>query len=254
MLARRLEYITKVLEEKGSVEVSELSKICGVTEKTIRQDLIKLEQLQIATRVHGGAMLRKEGNEIFPVYSRKTRYAEKKHGIAKLALGLIDEGDTIFLDSGTTTLELARMLDKQVIVITNDPYIAHELLEHNNITLYVTGGRLNRERGSYTYVGQDALRTIKNYTANKCFLGGSALDFERGVMIFSTDEAEVKRSMLKNSLTTICLIDYSKFHKIAFTSYAQLNEINKIVTDSSIPCEDVNFLVNKGIDVLIAKD
>jgi len=254
MLAKRLDFITKILEEKGSVEVSELSRLCGVTEKTIRLDLKKLEELQIAKRVHGGALLRKEGNEIFPINKRKAGHTRQKHSIANTALKLINDGDTIFLDSGTTTLELAKILDKQVIVITNDPFIAYELLENEKVTLYVTGGRLNRERGSYTYVGPDALTTINNYSANKCFLGGSALNFERGIMVFSTDEVEVKRSMLQNSQISICLMDYSKFHKIAFTSYAQVHEINKIVTDDEITDEDIDFLVSKGIDVLIAEN
>ena len=144
MQAKRLEYITKLLEENGSVEVSELSKVFRVTEKTIRQDLLKLEELQIAKRVHGGAMIKKDGSEIFPIVSRKTKHTDEKLKIAQKALSLIEDGDTIILDSGSTTFELAKILNKNVIVITNDPFIAHELMDHEKVTLYTTGGLLSR--------------------------------------------------------------------------------------------------------------
>ena len=253
MLAQRLEFIVEQLEKNGSVEVSALSKLCGVTEKTIRQDLIKLEQLKIAVRVHGGAMILKGGSEIYPVVTRKVRHADEKQKIARAALELIEEGDTIFLDTGTTTLELAKILNKRVIVITNDPFIAGELLNNELVTLYVAGGRLKRDRGSYAYVGQDTLRTIQNYRAKKCFLGGSAFDFEQGLMMFSTDEVDVKRAIMKAAQEVICMIDASKFHQIAFVSYARLEEIDHFVTDDRIGAQDVAWLEEHDVKVTVAK-
>ena len=120
MLAKRLTEIMNILEKEETASVSYLAKQCGVTEKTIRQDLDKLVKLNMATRVHGGAFLTNSCSEIYPVLARKQKYISEKRLIAQTALELIEDGDTIFLDAGSTVLELARLLNKDVIVITND--------------------------------------------------------------------------------------------------------------------------------------
>lgn len=254
MLAKRLELIANLLQQNGSVEVTELSKLYGVTEKTIRQDLIKLEQLHIATRVHGGALPYGGKNDIFPIVERKTRYTKRKQEIARKAKTLINENDIIFLDSGTTTLELARLIDKRVIVITPDPFIQAELMNHEQVILYSTGGRLKREGGSCTLIGNDAVRMIRNYRAKKCFIGASALDYEHGLMVFSPDEVETKRAMIKASQEVIALVDSSKLEQTAFVSFADITEVTRIVTDADITQECAQQLENRNVQVYIAQD
>lgn len=251
MLVKRLDEITKLLEANGSVEVADLSTRLKVTEKTVRQDLIKLENMQIATRVHGGAILKNVETDIYPVPARKQRNLKEKERIARAAYDMIEEGDVIILDAGSTTLQLARMLDKSVIVVTNDPFIAHALLENEKITLYVTGGLLLRQRGSYSYTGADAVRTIRAYHANKCFIGASAVNFENGLMVFSTSEAEVKKAMVNCADEVICLADYSKYHKTAFSSFAPLSVVQHAIVDDSIPEEDVAALRKLSIEVTV---
>ncbi len=251
MLLKRLEQITQILEQQGSAEVSALSSLLGVTEKTVCQDLIKLEELQIAIRVHGGAVLKKTENGIYPIGSRKLKHAEEKERIARGALGLIEEGDILILDTGSTTLELAKILDRSVIVITNDPFIAAALIDNEEVTLYTTGGMLKRDQNSYAYIGADAIRMLSSYHAHKCFIGTSALDFKNGLMIFSANEVETKQAMLRSSRQAICLLDYSKFHRMAFSSFAQLQDIDHIVTDSSITDEDKDRLTEMGLHLTI---
>lgn len=252
MKVKRLEEITKLLESQGSVEVSSLSKLLNVTEKTVRQDLAHLEQISIATRVHGGAVTNAKGSEIFPLLERKKSNMREKEMIAERARELIDDGDAIILDAGTTTQQLAKILDKWVTVITNDPVIMNELKDKENIALLLTGGILKRGRGSSALVGQDALRTLNSYHANKYFMGVSSIDFEKGLMIFNTDEPEIKRAMIQASKEVICLADYSKFHKSALVSFAQLDELDYVITNDAITPEDVQFLNSKGIQVIIA--
>ena len=249
MLAKRLESIANLLQETGSVEVSDLSRRYGVTEKTIRQDLIKLEELRIATRVHGGALPFKGENYIFPVGERKNRYVQCKQRIAQRAYEMVTEDDIIFLDSGTTMLELAKLINKRVIVITPDPYIQNELLTHEMVTLYSTGGRLKREGGSCTFIGSDAVHMIRSYHAKKYFIGASSLSLEQGLMLFSTDEIEVKRAMLKAAQESIALIDASKIEQIAFVSLAGLGEINALVTDPGITEEQKARIEEQGVTV-----
>lgn len=253
MLAKRLTEIMSILEKEETASVSSLATRCKVTEKTIRQDLNKLVKMNMVTRVHGGAFLTNNCSEIYPVLSRKQKYILEKQRIAQSALALIEDGDTIFLDAGSTVLELAKILNKNVIVITNDALITAELLEHKNVTLYCTGGILQRNNGSYPFVGPDAIHSIGRYRTRKCFMGCSALNFAHGLMVFSGIEAEIKSEIIKASEEVICLADYSKFHKTAFSSFLSLERVNKCVTNPAIPQKDIDFLHEKGVQVILAK-
>ncbi len=246
---KRLEEITKILERDGSVDVNTLSGRLGVTTKTIRQDLAKLEELGMLERVHGGAVVKQIENGIYPIQQRKRQYLLEKERIARRALAYVAEGDTVILDGGSTTYQLAKLLgDKQIVAVTNDMLIGMELMSKENITLYITGGKLRRE-GVFTLLGREAERTIKRYNANKLFLGTSALDFEQGLMVLSEDEAEVKRAMIAVAKEVICLADYSKFHKTALTSFAQLREVQRLITDDRLPAEDLRRLEKMGVKV-----
>lgn len=250
---QRIEKIRSILEKNGCVSVIEMAKATGVTEKTIRLDLSKMAEMEILERVHGGAVLKK-GNLIFPVASRKLKHMEDKKAIAKKAINIIEEGDIILLDAGTTCLELAKLLgNKEIIVITNDPFIIYELLDKEKISLYSLGGKLKRE-GSYVFCGSDAQRNLRNYNVTKCFFGTSALNMKQGLMVFSVEEAELKREMILCSKQKICLVDSSKFNKIAFTSFSSIKSLDAIITDKNVSQDDVNALKKIGVDVLLADE
>ena len=250
--AKRMEEITKILERDGSVDVNNLSKSLGVTAKTIRQDFDRLEEIGLLERVHGGAVLKQNGNGIYPIQQRKQRNLAEKVRIAEAALALIDEGDTVILDGGSTTLELAKRLgEKRVVVVTNDLLIAGELLQKEGVTLYVTGGKLRRE-GIFTLLGREAERTVRKYNANKLFLGTSALDFAQGLMVLSEDEAEIKKAMIASATRVIALVDHSKFHKLAFVSFATLREVDLVITDSRVTAADRRHCEEIGLKLEIA--
>lgn len=252
MLARRLMDIIAILEKEGMTSVVELAKACGVTEKTIRLDLEKLAKMNMVTRVHGGAILVNNLNDIYPVVTRKQKHISEKQLIAEKALEMIQNGDTVFLDAGTTNLELAKILDKEVIVITNDALIAAELMEHKNVTLYCTGGLLQRGNNSYVYVGPDAIQAISRYRTQKCFMGCSALNFTYGLMVFSGIEAEIKKEIIRTSEMRICLADSSKFNKTAFSAFLPLEDLDVCITDANIQASDAKLLEDKGIQLEIA--
>lgn len=252
MLAKRLMDIVAILEREGMTSVVDLARTCGVTEKTIRLDLDKLAKMNMVTRIHGGAILANNANDIYPVVARKQKHISEKHLIAHKALETIENGDTVFLDAGTTTLELAKILDKEVIVITNDAIIAAELIEHKNVTLYCTGGLLQRGNNSYVYVGPDAMQAIARYRTQKCFIGCSALSFTYGLMVFSGIEAEIKKEIIKSSEMKICMADSSKFNKTAFSSFLALEELDMCITDADIDPGDAELLEKRGIRLEIA--
>ena len=253
MLAKRLTQIMETLNREGMMTVANLSRQCGVTEKTIRLDLDKLEKMNMVVRVHGGAILSGNNSDIYPAPSRKQKHIGEKTAIARAALELIEDGDTIFLDAGSTGLELARLLNKNVIVITNDAMIAAELLSHTSVTLYCTGGLLQRSEASTIYVGPDTVNLISRYRTSKCFMGCSALNLTYGLMVFSSIEAEIKAEIIRASEKVICLADNSKFGRTAFTSYLGLEDVDICVTDSLTSEEDCAKLRQNGVEVVVGR-
>lgn len=254
MLAKRMMDIVTALQKDGMATVADLAKKCGVTEKTIRIDLAKMSDMNIINKVRGGAILANNTNDIYSVSARKQRFVSEKRQIAAAALELIHDGDTIFLDAGTTTLELARRIDKDVLVITNDPMISAELTNHKSVTLYCAGGQLQRGNDSYVFVGPDVIDMISKYHTRKCFIGCSALNLETGLMVFSSIEAEIKRAIVQNTEEIICLADSSKIGRTAFNSYLPIDRIDICVTDSGISRNEEAILSDKGVRVITANN
>lgn len=249
LTVKRWEEIIRILERDGSIDVNSLSDHFGVTAKTIRQDLAELEAKGLLERVHGGAVFKSNGSGVFPIQERKQHNLEEKERIAAAALKYIQNSDTIILDGGSTTLQLAKKLtDQRLVVITNDLIIAGELLPHESVTLYLSGGKLRRE-GVYTLLGREAERIINSYKVNKVFLATSAFDFKQGLTVLSEEEAEIKKAMLNAAKEVICLADYSKFHKVALVSFAPLKKIDHLITDSRISETDLKYLKGQGVKV-----
>jgi len=254
--ARRLEEIAQILAARGSVEVQELAKRFSVTGKTIRLDLDKLAKMGMVERVHGGAVLKQPQTDLFQIRTRRKTNLREKQAIAQRALEYIEEGDIIIIDAGSTTLPLSRLLgDKRITLLTNDLLIAGEVLEKENVTLYVTGGRLSdhRREGVYTLLGRDAEALLRKYKVNKLFLAATAVNFKQGLMVYSEDVAAAKKAMMQAAEQVICMADYSKFHQQAFLTFARLEEIDVLITDSRIPDEDVRYLESRGIKVDVAR-
>lgn len=249
LAAKRHEEIMRILTEEGSADAALLGECLGVSAKTIRKDFDKLEAVGLLERVHGGAVLKNSGSSIFPIEERKRQHLEEKRAIGAAALRYVEEGDTVILDGGTTTLELARLLgDKRVTVVTNDLRIVTELIYKENVNLLVTGGRLRRE-GAYTLYGRDTEKFLEKYQVQKVFLGTSALDFQHGLSVFSLDEAETKKAMVRSAREIICLVDHSKFHNVALVSFCPLEKVGMLITDNRISEDDRTQLAARGIKV-----
>ncbi len=250
MLAiKRLEVISQLLSENGSVDATQLSERFDVTPKTIRKDLDKLESLGLLDRVHGGAVLKRTDNSVLPIEQRKLQNVPEKRRIGTAALDFVQEGDTIIIDGGSTTLELARLLgEKRILAITGDLKIALELMNKTNVDLFVTGGHLRRD-SSYTLLGRDAERILEKYKAKKVFLGTTGLDLKNGLSVLNSDEAEVKKAMISAAQEVICLVDYSKFNHVAFAPFCPMEKIDVLITDSRIPPAEREDLQRRGIKV-----
>ena len=249
---RRL-HITKHIEKDEQVDVNTLSKQFEVSEVTIRKDLRYLETKNILIRTRGGAIHQSVINTDLSVFERRKRNAESKKMIGKLAAGLIQNGETILLDSGTTIMELAKSISKQteITIITNAIDIAFKLTDYPKIRVIVPGGFLRRN--SISLVGEQAAETLRNYHFDKCFLSSDGVDLEKGLLTNNLEEAFLSKISIEHSKEVIVLADSSKFENDGIMTIAPLSKIDTLITNNSITNEQLQYLNNANIKVLIAQ-
>lgn len=257
MIARkRLEKIMELIKRENVVSAKDLSCSLGVTEKTIRLDLDRLEKANMLRRIHGGAVQIEQPSTIsFSNTGYRNRCLHEKELIAATAKSLLKENDVILLDDGSTTLALAKLLgDFRITVLTNDVLIINELMYKSNVSLYVIGGSLKRDGESFVINGEDSIQFIKKYRANKYFIGASTIDIENGLMIYYYGDRSTKRAFMAASDQIICLLDSSKFNRTAFTRVATVDEIHTIITDYKIAPEELEKYSGLGIEMLVAEE
>lgn len=246
--AERMKQILAFIEEKGSAQVRQLAKFQQVSEATIRRDLIELEKLGSIKRTHGGAVISGRSTSFERVYQEKMvmQAAEKKR-IGREAAKYVGDGDTLFLDSGTTIYQLAQQLEdkKNLTVITNDLCIANTTVLHPSSDLIVTGG-IRREYYN-VLVGSITENFVRRLRVDKMFLSADAVDPEFGVSNANFIEAEIKTLMVNAGKEVILLADKTKFGKTALTRVCYLNEVNRIITDSGVPQAIVQKIAEQGV-------
>lgn len=254
MLAdERLQIIAKIVQKNKFVDVKYLSEKLNISEKTIRLDLNKLQDMGILIRVYGGAQVNSEV-EHFAAPSRNLDMIQEKKAIARKAYELINEGDIIFLDDGSTTLPLAELLgDKQITVMTSDICIAQTLSDKEKIDLYLIGGKIRKTSDTYITTGPENIKTITSYSFDKLFLGTTGIDPTYGLMIFYDDNRTYKRTLINASSKVICLADSSKFYKRAFSRFAQLDDLDIIITDKGVPKKAIDEMKDQKPELIIAE-
>ncbi len=243
--------ILEKLESMGQVDVTSLSKDLQVSEVTIRNDLKRLEQKNALIRARGGAIKVDRVGIDFTLSDKNKQHLDEKKRIGKLASSLIEDGDTIILDSGTTTMEIAKNLGPvaDLTVITNALNIANQMAEHPKANIIVPGGFLRKN--SLSLVGATAEESFKNYFCDKLFLAVDGISVNHGLSTPNVEEAHLNRIMMAISKQIIVVADSSKFHKRSFAFIAPVTEIDIIVTDPGIPAEEQKKLENAGIQVMI---
>lgn len=235
LAAERHRKIIEKLGDSGAVKVSELSELFSVTEKTVREDLEKLEEKGLLKRTHGGAVLDQGGEDsLLPLQFPNAKHQGEKTAIASLALTCIEEGDIIALDAGSSTLELARQLpNTPLTVLTNDLLIIRELTMKDAIRLVVPGGY----RHNNLLIGGESQEWINRLNVHKLFLSTTGIHPEYGLTIFTEELAKLKRLYMDNAKQTYVLADHSKFDRGALITYASLEDIHCIITDNGISPE-----------------
>lgn len=246
----------KILEfvvSRSRVTVQEISAEFSVSESTVRRDLQELEEAKLLRRTHGGAISLKVVNHE-PTFGEKAdAYHREKEAIAERALQMIAEGDTIFLDGGTTTYELVKRLKgfEKLTVVTNSLTFPTELLNAPGIDVTLVGGMLRRE--TLVFVGPMTEQAMERVRVDKAFVGINGLHVKHGLTTPNPIEAATKHKMYEIAEEVILLCDSSKFGNVTFAKVGDLTEIDKLITDSGISESVLNELTRAEIDTYIVK-
>jgi DeoR/GlpR family transcriptional regulator of sugar metabolism len=235
--------------EGGAKTIYELSETLQVSEATIRRDLLSLESQGRIRRVHGGAELLKYPIAE-PVFNEKASLNKlEKEKIASLALGFIEDSDTVFIDGGSTALELARRLGekKDLTIVTNSLMAASELMECPH-ELIIVGGEFRQI--SRTLVGPLTAQTLNALKIGKAFLGTIGIDANDGISTTDPNEAFTKELVMRRSDRVYVMADSSKFSKSALALSGTLDDIDVVITDARIPAKALKALKARKIEVV----
>ena len=246
--------ILEELETKGQVTVRDLSKMFKISEVTIRNDLSQLEKQNMLIRARGGAIKIKYyrmGIDL-SISDKQKEFQKEKQRIAKTAIKYIEDGDTIVLDSGTTTTEIAKNLDqfKNLTIITNALNIAIILSEYEGFNIFMPGGILRKQ--SLSLVGVLADENFGKFYCDKLFLGVDGFDTTHGLSTPNSEEAHLNQIMISMAKKTIVVTDSRKFLRRRFAFIGPITNVHMVITDSGIREEDKARLERSGVEVVIA--
>ncbi|HYE82098.1 MAG TPA: DeoR/GlpR family DNA-binding transcription regulator [Clostridia bacterium] len=237
--------LLSLIQENKSVLVQDMAAFFEVTEETIRRDLKELENSGLIMRTHGGAILMDDSKTEAAVEVREGINIPGKDAIAREAVKLIKDGDTIILDASTSSLFVAKHLKsrKGLTVITNAEKVVLELSGCEDFTLISTGG-IFRHR-SQSYVGKTAETALSNYHTSKVFISCKGFSPKKGLMDSNEQESDIRKAMLRCSEEAIFLCDSTKFDKVGYVVTAQLRDFSYFITDTPIP-EDWSRAFDEG--------
>lgn len=235
---RRKEILNTIMS-KGSVKVASLSEKYGVGEATIRRDLKYLAAEYGISLSYGGAFRKEKINyqttTEMDIYKKRSRNIDEKRAIAEKAAGLIEDGDTIALNAGSTVELVLDYLDdiKNINLITLSLNVAMKASAIAGITVYLPGGKLRSFSGAF--YGKEANQFLKSFNIDKAFMGVAAVSIDKGITHSALEEVEINQAILEVSQKCYLLADYSKFNKVSLTKLADLTMFDGFIFDDKSP-------------------
>lgn len=251
-ITERHQSILQLLREKRLLDIQELSELLQVTGVTIRKDLKLLEERNLLFRTKGGASSENPYTIEKPINEKEFINVEQKKKIAKAALALIGETDSIIIGSGTTVFELSRCLNpsKHLIVITPALKVALELYNRPNAEVLQLGGLIHKSSASAAGFFSELI--LQHISCGILFLGVDGIDLDFGLSITNLNEAGLNQKMINIAQKVVIMADSSKFGKRGLGRICSLDSIQYIITDNGVPTETIKLLEEKGIKVIIA--
>lgn len=254
---RRLKEIIEILNKKGEVSVKEIAQKLIISEMTVRRDLSYLEEEGLIRRTHGGATLldnfQINDDNQYLIGKEIDKNVRQKSLIGLKAVSMIKEGETIGFDIGTTVPFIAKYLDRNIkisaVCVTFE--CAIELYNKKNINLILTGGVLHRD--SDVFDSYEGIELLKKIRTDKIFVSAGGIDDKLGLTCYHDFHVKIKKIMMSSSKKKILVADSSKFDNVKPSYFADLKDIDAIITDENIPQKYKNILSELGIELIIAK-
>ncbi|MEA4889654.1 MAG: DeoR/GlpR family DNA-binding transcription regulator [Clostridiaceae bacterium] len=247
--ARRTQ-IQAILSREGKVRVLDLSRSFNISAVTIRNDLAEMERAGLVERVHGGAVSTNKSYYNMSDKERMVTHEREKRAIAEYAAQLVNEGDTLFINSGTTSLYLASEIKRinNILVITNSPLVAQELGYSPFCDVILLGGNYSG-RYRFTY-GDDAANQLGKYRADKFFLSCDGLHEEAGITTYHHLEADINRQFMQNARLTIAVADFSKIGKVSRIHVNPIQCLDTLVTNQCAKQDTLDAIRALDVDII----
>ena len=250
----RYQAIKNLICEKGSVSISELTALFGVSSETIRKDLLILERDKVLIRTHGGAVNAKNHSTIMPFKERLKSNVEGKVELCRYAAKYIKNGDTISIDAGSTAIELAKLVSSmfsRLTVVTHCLDVFNILSKNDGIDLVLCGGEYNREENSFT--GNITVESIDKIHTEKAFVFPSGVSLKYGVTDYDGGFLRIQKAMMDNADKVFILADSDKYEKAAYTKLCSVTQEHIYITDSAISQEIYNLYRENKINIVAGK-
>lgn len=251
MLSKRHTEIMRILADEGTVTISGLAKRLGVSLETVRRDVRPLTENGSVLKIHGAVGLAGQVGEA-PFQRRMRENAAAKRRIARAMADIIRDGDSVMLDTGTTTSFVARELlgHRRLTVVTNSSDIARTLATVNGNKVYMAGGELRSDSGAA--FGVSAIEFIAKFSVAHAIISAGAIDAGSGVMDFDLEEAEFARMMLSRGAQTYVVTDHTKFGRHGLVQVAGFDAVGNLVTDEPVADDIGAALAAAGTQLIIA--
>lgn len=254
--SERHKVILQIINQRNEVTVSDLAEALDVSESTIRRDLLELESEQLLRRTHGKALSTKTMDTVLNrsgFQDRMVSFINEKKAIARYAASLVEDGDTVFIDGGTTCSLIARHLNTRVglTVVTNSIKVAADLADSQGIEVFVTGGFLRSDTLSLS--GFRSNDYLDCFHINKMFFGASGVTIEEGATAQKIGESQLRQKVAEQSDKVYLLVDHSKIGHEALCQVLPLKDIDVLITDEGLSPKHKDTLTAVGLEVVTVK-
>lgn len=250
----RFNKIREFVYSKGSATVGELCALLGVSAATVRRNIDELSVSGVVQRIYGGVTTPAPSTAEPPVLQRRSSNTEEKRLVGSFTASLINDGETIFLGSGSTTIEVARSIKQKhdLTVITNSLPIVNLLVDAEGVKLIIAGGFLRQ--AELSIIGHIVEHSLSELRADKVIMGIQGIHPVHGMTNSYLPETKTDRAIVRFAPIVIVVADYSKFGQIKSSFVADLSAIHTIVTDAQAPTDIIQNITTQGVRVLIAKE
>ncbi len=248
----RLRQMEQYILENDTVSMEDLCSRFDISMNTTRMDVASLVKKGTVKKIYGGVCAN-QTNNLVPFEDRRLRNMERKRAIGRAAAGLVKDGDVIYIDSGTTTMYMVDFLEdrKNVTIITNSFNAIYRAQPHLDLTVISLPGTLERRTNSF--VSAETGRMLERYNIQKAFMAATGVGIGGEVTNSSPLEFEIKGSAIKNSLHSCLLVDSSKFGKTSLMRYANLSQMERVITDEGLGGEYLELCRQSGVEIVIAQ-